>query len=470
MSAAEAIEQITIGPQKGPQEMFLSSKADIAIFGGAAGGGKTWAIVAEPLRHVTNDKFAAYIFRRTTKQIKTKGGLWDEANTLYSQLGAVPRMSSLDWKFFQDGKKGMSVQFAHLEHEKTVFEYQGAQIPFMGFDELTHFTEHQFFYMMSRLRSMSGVPGYVRATCNPDADSWVRHFLDWWIDKDGYAIPERSGVLRWFIRINDEIVWADKPEDLKEMYGDDQLPRSVTFIPSKLADNKILMQQDPTYLAALRSLPKVDRERLLGDPAKGGNWNVRPGAGTIFRKEWFQEVDTIPKGFHKVVRFWDRAASTPTPDNRDPDWTRGVKLYCYPDGTFVVGDLRSLRGTPGQVDMLIKRTAEIDTIVTRIGAQQDPGSAGVLEATHFTRLLAAFDVRTRTFSKDKVTRAKPVSAAAEFGRIKVLKAVWNAPFYAELTAFPDGAHDDIVDALSGAYNEVADMGSTADVAARAANG
>lgn len=359
------------------------------------------------------------------------------------------------------------MQFAHLEHEKTVFEYQGSQIPFIGFDELTHFTEQQFFYMMSRLRSTSGVPGYIRATCNPDADSWVANFLDWWIDADGYAIPERAGVLRWFIRIGDEIVWANSKEEIKELYGEDEMPRSVTFIPSKIYDNKILLEKDPTYLASLKALSSVDRQRLLGDIEKGGNWKIRASAGKVFRREWFQTVSSIPEGFTRVVRFWDRAATPPTPDNKDPDWTRGIKLYAYPDGTFVVGDMRSMRNTPGQVELLIKKTAQIDTIITRIAAQQDPGSAGVLEATHFTRMLAAYDVRTRSFSSNKVTRAKPVSAAAEFGRIKVLSAPWNAAFFNELVSFPDGPHDDIVDALSGAYNEVANTWSSVDSTSKA---
>ncbi|MFS6779604.1 terminase large subunit domain-containing protein, partial [Staphylococcus aureus] len=127
----------------------------------------------------------------------------------------------------------------------------------------------------SRNRSTCGVRPYVRATTNPDADSWVAEFISWWIDqKTGYAIPERSGVLRWFVRIGDNIIWADHPEEL-EMYtmpgpGGEEVPipaKSVTFISSKLTDNKILMAADPGYMANLMSLPLVERERLLG-----GNW------------------------------------------------------------------------------------------------------------------------------------------------------------------------------------------------------
>ena len=90
--------------------------------------------------------------------------------------------------------------------ETTVYGWQGAQITLICFDELTHFSAHQFFYMVSRNRSTCGVRPYIRATCNPDADSWVADFLTWWIDPEsGLPIPERAGVLRYFVRIAEKI-------------------------------------------------------------------------------------------------------------------------------------------------------------------------------------------------------------------------------------------------------------------------
>lgn len=394
---------------------------------------------------MNNSKFHAIFFRRDTKQIRNQGGLWDESLNLYFQLGASPRESVLDWTF----PSGMTVKFAHLEHDKTVQSYQGSAIPFIGFDEVTHFTEKQFFYMLSRNRSLSGVPGYIRATCNPDPDSFVRQLIDWWIDSEGYAIPERSGVLRWFIRRDDHFIWANSREELIKAYGTQEMPKSLTFIPSKLTDNKILMEKDPSYLSNLMALSRVDRMRLLG-----GNWNVKETSGNIFQKEWFPIVEAIPAGWHSVIRFWDRAATRPNEKNADPDFTRGLKLYRYPDNSFIVADLKSMRDTPGQVERFIKAVALHDTPIVRIMSQQDPGSAGVSESEHFIRMLAGYDVRTCIISKDKLTRAKPVSAQAEAGNIRVLKAAWNEEFFKELESFPDGTHDDIVDTLSGAFNEL----------------
>ena len=439
--------------QPGPQTEFLRTKADIAFYGGAAGGGKSYALLLEPLRHLDNPRFGGVIFRRNSVQVRNEGGLWDESMAIYTQLGAHPREAFLEWTF----SSGARLKFAHLENEKTVYDWQGSQVPFIGWDELTHFTYKQFIYMLSRNRSTSGVPGYVRATCNPDCDSWVREWVSWYLDDAGYPIPERSGVLRWFVRVDDKMIWGNSREELVARYGPEALPKSFTFIPSKLQDNKILMEKDPAYLANLRSLSRVDRLRL-----EGGNWNVRASAGMVFQREWFPTVEAIPSGWVQGLRFWDRAATKPNESNRDPDWTRGLLLYKYPNGTYIVADLKSLRDTPGRVEDLVKNVASYDSQSVTIMSQQDPGSAGVAEAENFVRMLGGYDVRIMTTSKDKITRAKPVSAQAEVGNIMVLRAPWNNDFFTELENFPEGTHDDCVDVLSGAFNELAQGQSILD--------
>lgn len=449
---------VHMGPQPGPQTDFLATPADICIFGGSAGGGKTVGLLLEMLRHWENRDFGAVIFRKNSTQVRIQGGLWDESLRIYGPLGARPRAANLEWVF----PSGAKVKFAHLEHENSVLDWQGSQIPVIGFDELTHFTRSQFFYMLSRNRSATaGFPGYIRCTTNPDADSWVRELIDWWINDEGFAIPERSGVLRWFIALDDKLHWGSSPLELKERFsylGAAVLPKSLTFIPSKIYDNKILLEKDPAYLANLMALSRVDRERLLS-----GNWNIRASAGTLFQRAWFPIIPAVPSGWRAVIRFWDRAASIPTAQNPDPDWTRGLLLYSYPNGSFVVGDLKSMRGTPGQVEAFIKNVASHDGYHVRIMSQQDPGSAGVMEGEKFVQMLAGYDVRLMVTSKDKLTRAKPVSAQAEVHNVHVVKAPWNKEFFDELENFPDGRHDDIVDVLSGAFNEISGVVSIADL-------
>ena len=189
-----------ISPQPGYQTIALSSPADILIGGGAAGVGKTFTLLLDPLKHATTTpNFEAVIFRRTYAQIKMSGGLWDASNKLYTALrGAESRQTDLEWLI--PAPKGRSrVKFAHLQHEKDKFNYQGSEIAFLGFDELTHFTETMFFYLLTRNRSTCGIRPYVRATCNPDPDSWVADLIAWWIGEDGFPIAERQGKLRYLL-------------------------------------------------------------------------------------------------------------------------------------------------------------------------------------------------------------------------------------------------------------------------------
>lgn len=267
-------------PQPGFQESALSTSADIAIIGGSAGGGKTFMEILEATRHTYLPDFGFVGFRRTTTQIRAQGGLWDTSKRVYPLLGAQPRESSLEW-IFPSGAKG---KFAHLEHEKDVYNWQGSEIPLIMFDELTHFTEFMFWYMVSRNRSSCGIRPYIRATCNPDPNSWVVRLIAWWIDEvTGYPIMERAGVLRYLTRDGDELVWGDTPEEVIEkcphIFNDPALvasgvdPRllvkSLTFIPGSIYDNKIFIAQDPAYLGNLLSLQPEEKLRLLG-----GNWKI----------------------------------------------------------------------------------------------------------------------------------------------------------------------------------------------------
>jgi len=443
-------------PQPGPQEAFLSTEADIAIYGGSAGGGKSFALLFDPVRHMANSDFQGVIFRREMPMITNPGGLWDESMKLYRALGADPNTTRREWKF----PSGMTMKFSHLQLVDDIYNWQGAQIPFMGFDEITHFTEKQFFYMLSRVRSTSGVPGYVRGTCNPDPDSWVAKFIEWWIDQDvksstyGLAIPERSGVLRWFIRINDAMIWADTKQELIKTYGADFIkenpPMSVTFIPAKITDNKILLEKDPAYMAKLNAMGRVDRERL-----KNGNWKIKATAGNVFRRSWFKVVDSPPVNVTGRCRYWDRAATEVNENNKDPDWTRGVRMSKDALGNIYIEHVESIRGTPNAVETTIKNTAALDGRNCPVRVEQDPGSAGKMEANYYVRILAGYDVKACPATKDKETRAKPFSSQAEAGNVYLVKGSWNEEYLTELESFPSkDVHDDQVDASSGAFNDL----------------
>lgn len=437
------IAPLRIKPQPGPQERFLSSPADIAIYGGAAGGGKSWALLLEPLRHVTRNKeFAAVFFRRSTVQVRNPGGLWDESAKLYPIAGGNPTQHVLEWKWPAGGK----VKFAHLEHESTVYDWQGSQIPLICFDELTHFTKAQFFYMLSRNRSMCGVKPYIRASTNPDADSWVAEFIGWWINQDtGLPYPERSGVVRWFVRINDATIWGDSVEELRAAHGEEVQPKSVTFIAAKLSDNQALMKADPGYSANLAAQNAVERARLAD-----GNWKIRPASGMYFKRHWCSIVEAAPLDL-EIVRGWDLAATEKT-DTNDPDWTAGVKLgRSRSTGRFILLHLTRMQVGPHKVEQAIKNTAAADGRGVIIRLPQDPAQAGKAQAQDYVNKLAGYTVKTQRPTGDKITRFSPFSSQCEAGNVDVLRGAWNEVLFDCLESFPEAAHDDEADACSEAF-------------------
>lgn len=440
----------SLRPQKGPQEDFLATSADIAIYGGGAGGGKTWALLLEPLRHiVTNPLFNAVYFRRTTVQIKNPGALWDESTALYPMTGGKPRAQSLEWTWAGGGQ----LKMAHLEHESDKLGWQGSQVTLLNFDELTHFSETQFWYLVSRTRSMSGVNPYIRATCNPDPDSWVAEFVAWWIDQDtGFAIPERAGVIRYVVRSGEGLEWGDTAGELKARYPGVE-PKSVTFIPALLTDNPALLAKNPGYLATLQLLPRVERERLLG-----GNWKVRPSDSLMFARDKVTLLETAPSDIVAFARGWDLAATKPSEKNPDPDATASVLMGRRRNGRIVVMNGCWERDEANAIRKLVLQTLNLDKLnmlpVPSI-LPIDPGQAGKSQFASFVGLLAGFSVEGVRETGDKAVRAEPFSVYWQAGNVDVVNGPWAAKYLAEMEAFPSHrAHDDYVDASAKAFDKL----------------
>jgi len=472
------------------QEIFLSSQADIAIYGGSAFSGKTFSMLLDPLRYKDMPNMSATFFRRTMKQADNPGGLWDESCSLYAPFGCTSFVGPHEHRFMA----GMTVTLAGMEMAQDRFAWDGAQIPLLYWDQLEHFEAIQFWYMLSRNRDPSGrVRPYTRATCNPDPDSWLAKLIEWWIDQDkklpdgetnpryGYAIPERAGVIRWFVRLSDDsLAWGDTREELMLMgHGNPDLPidhpeqpwMSLTYIYATIYDNPIGMARDPGYLAKLRNMQRVERERLLGDPKLGGNWKIRAAAGLMFKREWCTPLPAVPADLEAVVRYWDLAATKKTENMKtDPAWTVGVKLgrYRRTDSTkparFVILDVRRMQESAAQVRRAFKNTATADGQEVRIGIPQDPGQAGKDQAQELVGLLPGFDVRTAQETGDKVTRFSPFSAQAEVGNVDYVLDAVPEEYLASLENFPDGKIKDDADATAGAFRELCEMGGPVDLA------
>lgn len=436
------------------QEQFLSSSADIVVYGGAAGGGKTYALLLEPVRHKDNPQFGSVIFRNTFRQIEQEGGLWDSSELIYPYLGAEPNLSRYWWTF----PSGSRVRFGYLARDSDKYNYAGAQIPLLGYDQLEQIGESAFFFMLSRNRSMTGIAGYVRATCNPDADSWLARFLDWWIAEDGYADLSRVGRVRWFVRSGEDLVWSsDRAELERQFRGEpDVMPKSVTFILSTVYDNRIMLERDPSYLANLRALLPVDRERLLGHPTRGGNWKIRAGAGDIFNRNWFDTVSHIPPGGDACL-FWDFASTEKQTTSDDPDYTAGV-LMIHVGGTFYWADTITFRRGPGETMRRFRNrsrqiAAEMDRQNRRflLRWEIEPGSAAKRENELLMQEFPELDAEGIRSTGDKLVRARPLAQAAYANSVKMLIAGWNEGVLNHLHNQPYAPHDDIMDAGAGAY-------------------
>lgn len=441
------------------QEEFLSNPADIVIYGGAAGGGKSWALLYEPFRHVDNPEFGAVIFRSSMTHITEQGGLWDASMRLYKLYPNTRPIKSPKpyWKF----PSGAKVSFRQISRDDDVYDWQGTEICCLEFDELTHFSEFQFFYMLSRNRSTCGIDPYVRASCNPDADSWVAKFISWWIDQDtGYAIPERSGKIRYMARVNEEIVWGDTPEDvIRESEAADYDVtiteadiKSVSFVASNIYDNQILLKADPGYMANLKALSIVERERLLY-----GNWKIKAAKGLYFPRAAVPELlDEVPEDVTRWVRGWDLAA-TDTDEGGDPAYTASVLLGKRRDGSYVIADATNHRLKAERVRAMVKQCAVSDKAKykrVRIRMSIDPGQAGKEQAQSYIKMLAGFSVNTVRETGSKEARAEPFAAQWQAGNVAVVAGPWTEALLSQYESFPESKFKDMVDAGSNAFNEL----------------
>jgi predicted phage terminase large subunit-like protein len=443
-------EEKVFRPQPGPQTKFLQSVADITIYGGAAGGGKTYGITLKCAQYAAIkpvDGFSATIFRREYPRITQTGGIWDETHSIYPYLNGTATEGKLKWEFNNNNCK-TRISFHHLQHVKDKESWKGAQIPLLCFDEITEFEEDQFFYLQSRCRTTCGVKPQTVGSTNADADSWVKKFLAPWVD-DTWPEHDRSlsNETRYFLREGDTIRWLPRFKKHPDA-------KSVKYIFASIYDNKILLKKDPKYLMQLKSLPLVDRLRLLN-----GDWNIRPEGGKLFQKPWFKVIDVAPADLTRIVRAWDFAATEEKPDQKKdgPDYTACAKIGRLPNGQFVVLDVQRMRASPSNVESAVENTATQDGRAVAIYAEQEPGSAGVNVISHYSRLLAGYDFHGIRSTGSKIERAKPASAQAENGNVLIVRSANTEDFLSELEAFPNArVHDDYVDAFTLAMNQLYD--------------
>lgn len=202
--------------------------------------------------------------------------------------------------------------------------------------------------------------------------------------------------------------------------------------------------------AEKHSIEELRRMEQAAPYVFAGQYLQRPAppSGGIIKPDKIETIDAIPAEPITWVRGWDLAATI------GGDFTAGAKLGKMRDGRFIIADMVRLRCAADERDAALKNTALRDGMGVKISIPQDPGQAGKTQALYLTRALAGFRVNTSPESGDKTTRAEPLAAQINVGNVLMLRGSWNDQMIDEMRMFPNGLHDDQVDALSRAFGEL----------------
>lgn len=223
------------------QDLFINSKAFETLFGGAAGGGKSYGQLVDALLYALKyPKSKQIIFRRTFPDLERS--IIRTSLEFYPKEVASYNSSKHIWRF----KNGSIIDFGYIDNENDVYQYQSAEYDVIRFDELTHFTEYMYVYMISRCRGANPYPKYIKSSTNPGGvgHSWVKErFID-----------------------------IGEPNKIHNIKQEDGTTTSRIFIPSLVQDNLFLMANDPDYLKRLQNLPEKEKKALLY-----GEWDIFDG-------------------------------------------------------------------------------------------------------------------------------------------------------------------------------------------------
>lgn len=398
----------TVNPK---QEAFLSLTCREALFGGAAYGSKTWALLMGAIQFVDIPGYSALILRKHSTDLYKSKGLVDTAESWLRGTDARWNGGRKRWTFPTTGDPAI-IEFGHFDTKASgqgVFGVSGTTYQYIGIDELTEFEENEYKFLFRSLRKPEGmtIPLRMRAGTNP---------------------------------IGRGAVWV------KQHFITEGRQNGRVFMPSKIDDN--LYGDKPEYVKSLMSLDPYTRAQLLD-----GNWDAKP-PGSKFRREWFKRMPVAPAKEMPWVRFWDLAATEPGP-GKDPSWTAGVKM-AHDGSMFYIADVRRDRLSPKGVEDLVIATAEEDAQWANdmhIRMEQEGGSGGKNTIAHYMTLLNKYSFKGFSVSGrgSKEIRANPLSSQAEAGNVILIQGPWISAFLDEIEQFPGGQYADQVDAASGAY-------------------
>lgn len=295
-------DKLKIIAQRGGQEDMLSIDADIKICGGSRGGSKSFSSLMEVLKNIKNPDFHATILRNEKDDLQS---LVTDSYKLFSQFGTYNKsQNDMTWNFDNGGWLKFSYYAGAYQDFKTRF--QGRQYAYVCIDEGTQCPYKKFKYLLTNNRNAAHIRNRFWITCNPDPESWVRKFIDWWVTDEGYIDPEKNRVIRYCFMDGDtpdSIYWGDTREEVyeqckgiidslwKDSYEElgytklEMFIKSATFVRADVSENIKLISTDASYLA---NLAQQDEEQRMRDLE--GNWNWKAAGDDMVKMEDLEEI------------------------------------------------------------------------------------------------------------------------------------------------------------------------------------
>lgn len=442
------------------QKAFLSLDAQEALYGGAASGGKSDALIFGALQFVDRPNYSALLMRRQEVDLNKAGAILDRARSWFAGTAAKWDAKLFGFRFpSYDSNPGASISFGFFQHDNDRGKWKGTEYQYIGIDELTEWPEAHYLFMFSRLRGkVGGVPTRMRAGTNPGGvgHEWVWNRFVRYSKQLGTGTPYDDGKgqgWRFGERAGSPYFVSEpsvQAQELGKQYGVPAV--GACFVPAFVDDN-------PAVNAAeyLMNLARGD-ETEFAWYAKG-DWTAVP-PGQFFKREWFTEyLEAAPPGIF-WIRYWDLAATegdtkAAAAERSGPAWTAGAKLGIWRqksgDHKLVIANMRREKLEPGGVREFVKATGESDTKRVQIVIEQDPGQAGKDQVINYQRtVLFGWSVHGNRATGPKETYWAQLAAFAKAGGIVLVRGEWNEALIKELVSLP-AAKKDQADACSRGY-------------------
>lgn len=456
-------DYILHAPHPGPQHLFLLLDDWIEVFyGGAAGGGKSDALLMAALQYADVPGYAALLLRRTFSDLAQPGALMERLGGWLADTDATRKGAGVRWEF----PKGGAIVFGHVNHHAAVENYASAEYQFIGIDELSRGWERRTYeFLFSRIRK----PTMACLACRTPLDrgpnrGWGHRRPDEAADR-GCTVPiPDERVVKNHPAASDGTTLFDVPlrmrtssnpggsghKWVKELFVDPETrrPESV-YVPAKLSDNPSLDFDE--YSSSLSHLGVVERRRLME-----GDWTVVE-EGVLLKRWWFSVVDEAPADV-EWVRYWDFAASSEPKDGSDPDYTAGALVGLNKEtGKWYLGDMQRFRGSPLEVERRLQQTAQIDGLGVKVYIEEvNAGDKHMI--SHYQRnVLPGYPVEGDRPKGGKTERARPLASVAEAGNFSLVKGAWMETFFDEVDIFPVAGHDDQIDATTGGMRRLSNF-------------